>query len=145
MVIKVNTSTIADIFCHLCSVSSQFVPELSSYVDIDKYSVKLYEKAQRIEIWNNGQLEGLLAYYLNTESRFAFITNVSISPRIKGKGAASYLLNRLIEDNTGIVDIIRLEVNVYNERARHFYEKNDFICHSAGNSDSIIMERCIIA
>ena len=28
-------------------------------VDIDKYAEKLYDKAQRIEIWEDGHLEGL--------------------------------------------------------------------------------------
>lgn len=145
MEIKTNVSTLADIKEHLWSVSSQFVPELSSYVDIDKYSEKLFEKAQRIEIWENGHLEGLLAYYLNMEGRFAFITNVSVSPVIMGGGVASEMIKRLIEKNTGIIDIIRLEVNAGNERARHFYTKNGFICHYGDNSDTIIMERRVIA
>ena len=145
MEIKTNVSSVADIKEHLRSVSSQFVPELSSYVDIDKYSEKLFEKAQRIEIWEDGHLEGLLAYYLNSESRFAFITNVSISPRIMREGMASEMIKRLIEDNTGVIDVIRLEVNISNERARRFYTKNGFLSHSEDNSDSTIMERCIIA
>lgn len=145
MEIKTNVSSVADIKEHLWSVSSQFVPELSSYVDIDKYSEKLYEKAQRIEIWEDGHLEGLLAYYLNVEGRFAFITNVSISLSIMGGGGATEMIKRLIEDNMGIIDVIRLEVNAGNERARRFYTKNGFLSHSEDNSDSTIMERCVIA
>ena len=143
MEIETNRSSIADIKRHLWSVSPQFVPELSSYVDIDKYAEKLYNKAQRIEIWEQGLLEGLLAYYLNTEGRFAFITNVSISPRIMGGGVASEMLKRLIEDNKGIIDIIRLEVNICNERAIHFYEKNGFVQKNSFEHGTIIMERSI--
>lgn len=143
MEIKVNVSSINDIKGHLWSISSLFVPELSSYVDIDKYAEKLYDKAQRIEIWENGYLKGLLAYYLNTEDRFVFITNVSVSPEIMGAGVASKMIKRLIEDNTGIIDVIRLEVNAGNERARRFYKKNGFIGNPVDNSDSIIMERFV--
>ena len=144
MEFKINESAIADIKRHLWSVSSHFVPKLSSYVDIDNYSEKLYEKAQRIEVWDNGQLEGLLAYYLNPEGRFAFITNVSISPRIMGEGVAAKMIKRLIEDNKGIIDIIRLEVNACNERAILFYKKNGFVQKNTIDHE-IIMERCITA
>lgn len=143
MEIKSNQSTIVDIKNHLWQVSPQFVPELSSYVDIDKYSEKLYKKAQRIEIWDNGQLEGLLAYYLNTESRFAFITNVSISPRIMREGMASEMIKRMIEDNKGEFDIIRLEVNEDNERAKRFYYKNGFMVKHSIEHGAILMERSI--
>ena len=144
MEIKSNVSSVADIKEHLWTVSPQFEPELSSYVDIDKYAEKLYDKAQRIEIWENGHLEGLLAYYLNTEGRFAFITNVSVSSKITGGGVASKMIKRLIEDNMGVIDVIRLEVNTSNERAKRFYTKNGFICLQGVNRDSVTMERPVI-
>lgn len=143
MEIRTNVSSIDDIKGHLWSVSPQFVPELSSYVDIDKYAEKLYNKAQRIEFWENGHLEGLLAYYLNVEGRFAFITNVSVSPEIMGGGVASKMIKRLIEDNKGIIDVIRLEVNAGNERAIHFYDKNGFVQKNVLEHGTIIMERDI--
>lgn len=55
------------------------------------------------------------------------------------------MIKRLIEDNVGIVDVIRLEVNANNERARRFYTKNGFIGYPGDNSDYIIMERRVIA
>ena len=143
MEIKTNVSTIADIKKHLWSVSSQFVPELSSYVDIDKYSEKLFEKAQRIEIWEDGHLEGLLAYYLNVEGRFAFITNVSVSPKIMGEGVASEMIRRMVKDVVGIIDIIRLEVNPGNERAKAFYIKNGFQERIIREEGEIVMEKII--
>ena len=62
-----------------------------------------------------------------------------------GGGLASEMIKRLVEDNTSVIDVVRLEVNAANERARRFYTKNGFIGYPGDNSDSIIMERCVIA
>ena len=55
------------------------------------------------------------------------------------------MIRRLMDDNAGIVVIIKLEVNVRNERAMRFYTKNGFICLPDNNSDSIIMEMRVVA
>ena len=143
MIIKINTSSATDIKQHLWSVSELFTPALSTYVDIDKYAEKLFEKAQRIEVWYKGELAGLLAYYNNKDEKIAFITNVSVSCDIMGKGIASEMIKQMEACAIGEVSIIRLEVNDTNIRAKQFYIKNGFIYKCSTDHGSIIMEKNI--
>ena len=71
-----NKASLSTILRHLVKVDDLFVPTLSSYVNIDLYSKKIFEKADRIEIWKNQELVGLLAFYTNLTS--IFVTNVSL-------------------------------------------------------------------
>lgn len=79
---KIDKSTVEDIFLHLNTCDLDYIPKLSLKVNIDEYSQKLFQNANRFEAWNNNKLIGLLAIYFNFEENFAFITNVSIFKRL---------------------------------------------------------------
>ncbi len=127
MEFQLNTSTTKQIVTHLKRCDDLFVPNLSSYVDMESYAGKLFNKAQRIEYFKENELLALLAFYVNFENNFCFITNVSVDRKLKGKKIGDTLLTRLVEFclENGI-NKIQLEVRKENCKAINFYKKHNF-------------------
>lgn len=127
--ISKNQSAILDIYNHLKRCDQDFVPQLSSYVDIKSYSEKLYNNALRYEYWSKDNLVGLLAVYLNESHSTAFITNLSIEQAFMGSLKAKSLLDFCISElkqKTKIKELV-LEVYIINTRAIKFYNKRGFV------------------
>lgn len=127
--IELNKSTHRDILNHLTNNDHCFVPKLSSYVDIKKYSLKLANHATRFELWND-QLQGLLAYYEVEKNEIYFITNFSVDHNFKRQGFATILLKELILVLTkkSKKNPIKIQLEVYenNQKAIEFYMVNGF-------------------
>lgn len=94
---KSNQSTRNDIYNHLCAVDNFFSVPLSARLNIDDYADKLYNYADRLEVWNEKQMIGLVAYYHNTTNNTFHISNVSVEIEFQKKGIAHNLLSKLIE------------------------------------------------
>jgi ribosomal protein S18 acetylase RimI-like enzyme len=128
--ITINNSTQEQIYNHLISCSKSFTPELSSYVDIEEYSKKLYENSKRIELIVDDVLIGLIAFYNNSDHKNLYITNISVMPGYYNQGIARMLLDTC---KSRCVDLqysnITLEVFKENKPAINFYEKNNFTLH----------------
>ena len=127
MTYTINQSNEYDIIKHFESCESVFYESLKKRVDIVEHSKKLYEKSTRYEAWSeNGgggdTLVGLLATYIN--SKWVYITNVSVCEQYKRNGIGTKLMNMLIADNPN--KIFELEVDLYNDNAIRFYKKFDF-------------------
>jgi ribosomal protein S18 acetylase RimI-like enzyme len=122
-----NTSSIEQISTHLKACDALFVPKLSSYVTIESYAEKLFDKAERIECFEGNELLALLAFYVNLAANFCFITNVSVVEKWRGKKIGDYLLFELdkycLENN---IRQIQLEVRKENSKAISFYKKHNF-------------------
>ena len=117
-----------EIHVHLQKCDADFVPRLSSRIDLKAYAKKIFEKSTRLEAWAGQELIGLIAVYLtNKEAGEGFITNVSVLSAYAGKKVASQLLQNCIEaaKREGFLKLI-LEVNKGNERAINFYKKHNF-------------------
>jgi 2-polyprenyl-3-methyl-5-hydroxy-6-metoxy-1,4-benzoquinol methylase len=121
-----NRSSRTEIESHLKEIDFYFVPHLSSYVDIDDYSTKLFKKSLRIEAYLEGKLIGLVCYYL-IENNFCFLSNFSIIPNFHNKGISKKLFGLYLEEcfKNGSKKII-LEVNSRNKKAINFYKKIGF-------------------
>jgi ribosomal protein S18 acetylase RimI-like enzyme len=120
-----NKASLKNISNHLDRVDSLFVPSLSSYVNLDKYSKKIFENADRVELWRNEELVGLLAFYTNLNS--VFITNVSLDRSLQGSGFGVKMFNKLFEiikDKN--IEKVNLEVNSKNKKAINFYKSMGF-------------------
>lgn len=127
MKITFNLSSSIQILKHLRDTDHSFVPELSSRVDLEVYTKKIFEKSFRIEAWDGKCLIGLIAVYLNFDKKKAFITNLSVSPSFIGNGSAQLLLNKCTDYlREKKIAILELEVDEYNTRAMNFYFKNGF-------------------
>ncbi|WP_374330138.1 GNAT family N-acetyltransferase [Soonwooa sp.] len=128
MDIVYNTTTEKEIFQYLTKMNTVFVPALDIITNIEQYAKKLYEKAFRIECYQDNVLCGFLACYINEEQNFVFVTTISVLPEYQNLGIAQQLLNKIIELSKAnpAIKKIDLEVSNQNANAQKFYKKNGF-------------------
>lgn len=126
--ITINLTDFQEISNYLKEVNSSFIPELDTTVDIEKYAQKISDNAVRLEYRENDKLIGLLAFYVNIENQYSFITTFSIRPEFQGKGYAAELMDKMlaIQNEYPQIDRIELEVNDLNQKAKAFYKKYGF-------------------
>lgn len=125
---SVNQATRQQISNHLKVCSSQFSPSLDSYVDIKVYAEKIAKFAITFEAWEESDLIGLVACYLNDKSsKIGYITNVSVFKRFQGKGIAKKLLKDAFSraSSLGFNEIL-LEVEKDNLLATGLYKRLGF-------------------
>jgi ribosomal protein S18 acetylase RimI-like enzyme len=127
-----NQASAADIACHLSSCDSNFLPPLSSRVDLNDYAIKITLHARRFEAWVDDTLIGLVAVYDNDHAGgIAYITNVSILPTWTSKGVATHLLQRCIEyEKQKRMVKLHLNVNKNHLHAIKLYEKRGFVANN---------------
>ena len=128
MLYTTNRASLNDIYKHLVICDSNFVPPLSSRVNIMDYSQKIRNNAITIEAWHHKDLVGLIACYANDKAqKAAFITIVSVALNFQKRGIANHLmLNLLKKRGITIFKEIRLEVLVDNKAAISLYSKFGF-------------------
>jgi len=140
--IRTNEASYAQIAHHLARANKQFVPLLSSRVDIEAYAHKIFDNTYRMEAWDSTELVGLVATYCNDSERMiAYITNVSVFTDWAGKGLGSDLLQRTVlhMQSIGLAQI-RLEVDRNNVTAMRLYERAGF-CECDVNGSIVTMSR----
>jgi ribosomal protein S18 acetylase RimI-like enzyme len=93
---ELGRATVAEVAAHLRRCDRNFVPALSERVSLDAYAAKLVSQASRLEIWDQGRLVALAAYYLDGPSGAAFLSNLSVDPSCHRKGMGLALLRRTI-------------------------------------------------
>ena len=137
---NINKSIADQIRKHLEKCSIHFYPALSTYVNINDYSVKLKHKATRFEAWNKDEeLVGLIAMYINSSEGIGFITNVSVDIEYKGHGVASKLMDQVKEyASKNSIETIELEVYQENIKAINFYHKHGFTTYGS-TSKTLLM------
>jgi len=112
---------------HLRICDLQFIPALSSRVDIDEYSKKIEDFAVTFEAWAEEQLVGLVAVYRNATLNATFITSVSTVPSFRDLGIGYRLLSEVIEFcRLSNFSRIELEVNILSNAAVSLYERIGF-------------------
>jgi ribosomal protein S18 acetylase RimI-like enzyme len=128
-----NKASATQIAEHLSRCDADFVPPLSSQVEINDYAKKITAKATRLEAWSGGILVGLVAAYCNDQQmRIAYITSVSVLKEWKGKGIARCLVKQCIE-HAKVSDMrqISLETAKDNTTAIKLYEQSGFVSGKA--------------
>jgi len=136
-----NKASEAEIAEYLLCCDADFVPSLSSRVEINDYARKIASKATKFEAWSGGTLVGLVAAYCNDqEKRIAYITSVSVLKAWAGKGIAASLMKLCIDySKTSGMRQISLEVASDNTPAINLYEKSDFVAGKV-NAPFVTME-----
>ena len=136
-----NNAVEENIVEHLRACDADFVPPLSTKVDVLKYAHKLVSSAIRFEAWAAGRMVGLVAVYCNDqENGIAYISNVSVLREWTRKGIAKKLIKLCIEHvaSLGLMQI-RLEVTESNFPAVNLYEQIGFVEMNA-NPPLVVME-----
>lgn len=125
--LRIDTATASELISHLVKCSEDFVPSLSSRVDIPGYAQKIAKHALRFEAWED-ELVGLIAAYRDVAAHKAFITNVSVLGSHRSRGVASSLLKAFLMHCSAIeVRQIVLEVDAENLAAVSLYRSHGFI------------------
>lgn len=136
-----NKSNNADILKHLERCNNLFHPILSSYINLEEYALKLFEKAMRYEFFKDEKLIGIIALY--HYKNIGYITNFSLEKEFLGKGLADQLMELCFYDvKLQKVNKIRLEVFKENKRAIKFYFKHSFIIDQE-NDKTLILKKNI--
>ena len=123
---------------HLLRCDDYFIPRLSSYVDIDQYVLKLYERAKKVAVFDGDRIIALGAFYI-TNRNCGFITNMSVDPSFQSSGLGKRLLS-LIEQELAAADVNQLELEVFdcNSKALGFYLSNGFIVVDTNGSKKFL-------
>ena len=124
---RIDTSDSGKIERHLRACDHMFHPLLSSRVDIPAYSAKLAGSARRVEAWEGTELAGLVAGYVNASSGEFFISNVSVLEALSGRGLATRLMRRAMDDAVSSgCNTVRLEVSEDATAANRLYKALGF-------------------
>lgn len=138
--IDCNRASVTEIRAHLAACDENFVPRLSSRVDLDAYAAKIACHAERIEAWASGQLVGLVAVYCNDlASGRAYVTSVSVLPGWQRHGIASSILAQCLANlrQRGF-QRVELQVDARNHSAARLYRQHGFApLHTDGTSETL--------
>jgi 2-polyprenyl-3-methyl-5-hydroxy-6-metoxy-1,4-benzoquinol methylase len=138
---KSDCASVSEIYDFLKSCDADFVPPLSSRVNIAEYAKKISQNGNLFEAWWEDKLIGLVALYCNDkENGIAHITNVNVMRSFMRGGIATKLVHSAIElAKSSKMQQIYLEVAINNSSARRFYELIGFTS-SVSSDDKIIMK-----
>ncbi len=143
MEFKVNTSSPEDIGLLLKASGAEFINGITVNQCLADYVYKLFLKSHRYELWNEGDLVALLAFYRNDTAKEIFVTSISVSERYQGMGNGKCLLERLLADSVqNQIKSVRLEVRIDNQKALNLYSSLNFEIKSTQNQ-SHMMERML--
>lgn len=125
---KIKTANEDEIFSHLWECNNNFIPLLSSRVDIKRFTRKIFENTVTFEAWSTVKLTGLLSAYFNdTVYHTGYINHASVIKEYMGKGIATELLSMCIEYAIELdFTEIKLEVSTNNGDAIRLYRRNGF-------------------
>lgn len=128
-----NSASEMEIAEHLLRCDADFLPPLSSRVEIKGYAKKIASKATRLEAWSDGALVGLVAVYCDDqETGIAYITSISVLREWTRKGIAAHLMSQCVKHSTASgMHQLSLEVATNNLPAIKLYEKCGFVAGKA--------------
>lgn len=132
-----NTVNISDLRKHLILCSEHFFPPLKTYVNVNDYAKKIYDKAETFEMWSSNKLISLIACYFNEEDlKEVYITNISTIPGYQGLHLATTLLEEVKKQaKKRKIYTINLQVKKVNYKAISYYRKQGFQFNEILSSD----------
>jgi len=123
---------------------NDFIPALSSRVDLKEYTTKLYKNADFVILRKDNIIAGLVALYCNDFDNYsAYISSVCILPEFRGLKLGNVLIEECIKycKEKGMKSIT-LEVSKENLVALNLYSKFGFK-FSDGNESQLLMKKSI--
>lgn len=134
-----------EVLAILMKAENSFNPPLSKNIPylLDDYAKRLSEFAWFILGMEENEIIGFIAYYLNQEGGFAYISLIWVSDNYQKNGIGARMLELLIENEvSNYVKTIRLEVRKNNDKAMRFYKSMGFL--SIEDSEKkILLEKTI--
>ena len=126
----------------LFEVDDEFIPSLSSQMNIVEYIDKIIKNAVIIPIYVMGRMEAFIAIYCNDyDSYIGYLTMIIVRKGYRSKGFGKLLVNSAIDLLKELkFKKLRLEVFKSNNKAYLLYKKLGFEVYKE-NSDSLYMEK----
>lgn len=126
--ILIDHCSLEDIRRLLLECDDSFIPRLSETVNIEQYALKLRGLARTIEAWSDRALIGLVAGYIDDETKCAFISSVCVAPTATRLGIATKLMGGFVRcaDSAGMWKI-ELDVSPRATAAIRLYERIGFV------------------
>ncbi|MCQ2304431.1 MAG: GNAT family N-acetyltransferase [Bacteroidales bacterium] len=141
MKIQIDTHlTQKEVFTLLLRFDEVFIEPLHESVDFADYSSKLSQLAHFVLVHDQDVLIGFIAYYLNDEGEFAYISLTAILPEWQHKGIGHLMFTSLYDYIGGKYSFLNLEVLKTNINARGFYKKEGFIM-SEDRNEKLLMSK----
>lgn len=140
---RTQTAPLAELLRHLRCCDANFVPPLSSRVDLTDYARKIHTNAVSFEAWDEDTqaLVGMVSAYLNDpRHQAAFITNVSVVGGYTGRGIGTRLLAMCVARarSDGFAEV-KLEVAPDNIPAMRLYARAGFEAATASGESMLVM------
>jgi len=114
-----------------------FDQSLNNEADIKRLAQKFAQFGRVLAAYDGENPAGFVAYYVNGETKTAYISMIIIHKAYQGQGVGSALLNRMLADcKNADQQKVRLEVAKQNENAIRFYGKRGFIREGQASEQS---------
>lgn len=117
-----------------------FIEPLHESVDFADYSNKLSQFAHFVLVHDQDVLIGFIAYYLNDEGDFAYVSLTAVLPEWQHKGIGHLMFSSLYDYIFGKYSFLNLEVMKTNVNARGFYKKEGFVMSEDRNEKLLLFK-----
>ena len=110
-------------------------PREFRYSPADEEAVTLAETERRLAesfvvgVWADGELGGVGGWTCVAGEKLrhkGLLWGMYVQPRLRGTGAADRIVEAIVDDARGQVDLLLLTVAAPNQRARRLYERHGF-------------------
>lgn len=128
----------------LIKAENSFTPPLSHNIPytLQEYADKLSNNALFVLCYDNGEIIGFTAFYINIDGKFVYIPQIWVSDQYQRKGIGSLMVDNVINSLPTEIEFIRLEVRINNEKAYSFYLKGGYSVINEKNG-RLLMEKKI--
>ena len=114
-----------------------FNQNLNNAEKIKELSEKFSKLGRVLAAFDEGIPAGFIAYYVNGETKTAYISMLILQKAYQGQGVGSMLLTEMLADcRNADQQKVRLEVAKQNENAIRFYEKKGFVREGQASENS---------
>lgn len=142
ILIQVNEIKLEELYRFQVICDKDFIPPISSRVDLREYSRKLHDHSERITVTVDGNLAGLLCIYANdSQTSVSYISLVAVLKGYRRLGLGNALVEKAVSlSQRKGMSSIKLEVGKDNTAAQHLYRKFGFIVEKE-NDLTLLMTR----
>lgn len=111
----------------LKNIDNDFIPSLSSKINIEEYSKKIFNKATIFSTNKKGELIAFIAFYCNEELKVAYCTMIAVRKNEQNSGIGTNLIKSSIDYlKKKNFNSLTLEIYKTNIKAIDFYKKLGF-------------------
>lgn len=120
-----------------------FEEPLHNEIDFNVYSEKLSLHAHFILAYDEKELMGFIAYYINKDRRYAYIPFIAVHKEGRHRGIGHLMLSYLLQILPLEIKQISLEVKEDNNNAQAFYKREGFCVLSDFKKGKLLLNKIL--